>query len=64
MDAICEQAGEKFEFLFSPMDGCFKIDQLLGTDVYRMGLSAAEVVERYRKPIEAFTEMSKWYWLY
>jgi len=28
------------------MEGCYKIDHLLGIDVYRMGLSAAEVVER------------------
>ena len=64
MDAIREQAGDKFEFLISPADGRYKIDRLLGTDVYRTGLTAAQVVEAYKGPIEAFTEKSKQYWLY
>ena len=63
MDAMREQAPEKFEFR-SSNEGKYAIDRLLGTDEYRKGLSGAELIEKHRPRVAAFVEKSKAFRLY
>ena len=71
LDEIRKQAGDKFEILCHvlEMDGetkrFYHIDRLLGSDEYRLGkLTTAEIVEKYKPGVAAFTEASKKYHLY
>ncbi|MBQ8137322.1 MAG: DUF1343 domain-containing protein [Clostridia bacterium] len=65
LDAVREQAGEKFAFISWDGEQSFAIDKLLGTDRYRAGnLSAKELVEISREGNEQFRRLAKEYHLY
>ena len=65
LDAIREQAGEKFAFISWDGEKSFAVDKLLGTDLYRAGgLNAMEIVEQSREGNERFSRIAKEYHLY
>lgn len=65
MDAVREQAGDKFEFLQAEENKGYFIDRLLGTDMYRRGfLDAYGMVNTYWPGVEAFGLKIKPYLLY
>ena len=65
MDAVREQAEDKFAFLQPAQNSGFFIDRLLGTDAYRRGeLDADGIVSAYRSGVERFGRKIKPYLLY
>lgn len=64
LDAVRDQAGERFEFLRGEGDAYF-IDKLLGTDSYRTGrLSARALIDQSKEPVAAFGRRAKAFELY
>ena len=50
---------------YQEVNGSFFVDKLLGTDLYRTGaMSAMELTEHFKKPIEAFTQKVQPFLLY
>ena len=70
LDEIRKQAGDNFKFLTHLVEmGETKevchLDNLLGSDDYRMGRkTTAQLVEEHKAGVAAFAEMSKKYQLY
>ena len=65
LEAIREMAGDKFSFVHWGDDPRYAIDKLLGTDAYRTGrMSARELIEASKEPVEAFIRDTMKYRLY
>ena len=58
-------AGDKFELIRWEGDERYSIDKLLGTNAYRTGrMSARELIEASKAPVEAFVRDTMKYRLY
>ena len=65
LDTIRELAGDKFQFVHWGDDPRYAIDKLLGTNAYRTGrMSARELIEASKEPVEAFIRDTMKYRLY
>ena len=65
LDTIRELAGDRFEFIRWEGDERYSIDKLLGTNAYRTGrMSARELIEASKAPVEAFVRDTMKYRLY
>lgn len=65
MDTIRDMAGDRFEFLHWGDDDRYALDKLLGTDAYRTGrMTARELIESSKEPVEAFVRNTMKYRLY
>lgn len=62
MDAIRDMYPDKFMFL--KWNDTFAIDQLLGSDDYRCGMSAKALIEKHKPGIHTFTQKAKQFHLY
>ena len=62
LEAVRELYPDKLEFRGN--DGHYFIDLLLGTDEYRLGMSADELIAKHAPGLEAFSEKVKKYLLY
>lgn len=65
MDTIREMYPQDFEFLHWGEGSSYGIDKLLGTDAYRTGkLTARELIETSREPVQRFGEKVQRFMLY
>ena len=63
LDVIRRQSGERFSFVRSE-NGTYFLDLLLGTDLYRMGMSPRELEAHFAPDVQAFSEAIRPFLLY
>ena len=64
LETVREMYPEKLEYLSWDNNKTYSLDKLLGTDEYRNGMSADELIKKYAPGVKAFSEKVKPYLLY
>lgn len=64
LDAVRELFPDKFEYIRWSEKDTYSLDLLLGTDEFRLGMSAKDLIAKYAPGVECFSEKVKPYLLY